>query len=71
MIWALISAGGIIALIFMALIVALMCAAPSDSLDEQAECIRKDMEARKEKKRRRAEKRQRRRARWANTARKN
>ncbi len=63
MIWAFVSAIGIVALMFMVLMVALMCAAPEESLEEQAECIRKDMKAREEKKRKRAEKRQRRQAR--------
>lgn len=43
---------------------ALMAAQPRETLEEQAECIRKDIEERERKKRHREMKRQRRRAKW-------
>lgn len=43
---------------------ALMAAQPMETLEEQAKCIRKDIEERERKKRHREMKRQRRRAKW-------
>ncbi len=52
-------AGGV-----MLFLLGLLAAGPKESLNEQAECLRKDREARAEKQRIRAEKIARRKAKW-------
>ena len=52
----------VLAILFMVMLLGLMRAAPQESLDEQAECIRKDQEEREKKKREKEEKRRRKRA---------
>ena len=64
MIYAIIGAGSLLLIAFFALIKSLLSAAPQETLEEQAACIRKDAEERKAKQQRKAEKRARRRDKW-------
>lgn len=57
--------GAIVLMIaFLVLMTSLLSAAPQETLEEQAACIRKDAEERKAKQQRKAEKRARRRDKW-------
>lgn len=57
--------GAIVLMIaFLVLMTSLLSAAPQETLEEQAACIRKDAEERKAKRQRKAEKRARRRDKW-------
>lgn len=64
MTWAVIGTVVFVAVLFLVMLVSLMCAAPMETLEEQAECIRKEIEERERKKQHREMKRQRRRAKW-------
>lgn len=59
MIYAII-AGAAVLVVFLALLRGLLCAAPQETLDEQAACIRQNQLEREEKKRARAERRRKR-----------
>ena len=56
---AIILLSAIIAIAFLALLVGLLSGLPQETLEEQAECIRKDQEEREKKKREKEEKRRR------------
>ena len=64
MTWVLVLAIVVIAILFMVMLLGLISAAPQETMEEQAECIRKDYAERAARKKARADKKARRRAKW-------